>query len=124
MEKDKILIQAHRGASKRAAQNTVPAFEKAILMGADGIETDVHLTKDGIPVICHNYDIDSTSNATGFIADKTFDELRQYDFGSYFSSVYENTKIPALEELFALCAPSGLKIINVEIKNNIFFMTW
>ena len=48
-------ILAHRGANKHAPQNTIPAFLKAIELGADGVENDVHLTKDGELVICHNY---------------------------------------------------------------------
>ncbi len=64
-------VIAHRGASKAAPQNTMPAFLKAIEMGADGFENDVHLTKDGHVVICHNYDIDETSDGSGFIADYT-----------------------------------------------------
>ena len=49
-----INIIAHRGARRRAPQNTIPAFQKAIELKADGFENDVHLTKDGVIVICHN----------------------------------------------------------------------
>ena len=55
-------VIAHRGTNKKAPQNTIPAFVTAINEGTDGFETDVHLTKDGIPVICHNYTIDATSD--------------------------------------------------------------
>ncbi len=108
-------VIAHRGASKAAPQNTMPAFLKAIEMGTDGFENDVHLTKDGYVVICHNYEIDETSNGTGHIADMTFEELRQYDFGSYFSPEFAGTKIPTLEEFLAIC--KGLDVINIEIKS-------
>ena len=53
------LVLAHRGANKVAPQNTIPAFIKALEFDADGIETDVHLSKDGEIVICHNYTVDS-----------------------------------------------------------------
>ena len=72
---------AHRGANVNAPQNTIPAFLKAIEEGCDGFETDIHLTKDGVPVVCHNFTIDETSNGKGDIGDFTFDELRCYDFG-------------------------------------------
>ena len=75
-------IIAHRGANKKAPQNTLPAFRLAVEEGADGFETDVHLTKDGRAVICHNYTIDATSDGRGAIADYTFDELRLFDFGA------------------------------------------
>ena len=62
-----INIIAHRGANKQAPQNTIPAFRRAIELKADGFENDVHLTKDGVIVICHNYEIDATSTRTSII---------------------------------------------------------
>lgn len=110
-----INIIAHRGANKVAPQNTIPAFKKAIEMKADGFENDVHLTKDGVIVICHNYDIDATSTGTGLISDYTYEELLQFDFGSYFSEEFSGTKIPTLEEFLSLCS-KDTKVINIEIK--------
>ena len=107
-------VIAHRGASKAAPQNTIPAFKKAIEMGADGFENDVHLTKDGFIVICHNYEIDETSNGTGSISDYTLEELRKFDFGSYFSEEFAGTTIPTLDEFLDLCG--GVTVINIEIK--------
>ena len=78
-------IISHRGANKYAPQNTLPAFKRALEIGTDGFETDVHLTKDGKVVLCHNYTIDETSNGKGAITDMVLDELKRYDFGSYFS---------------------------------------
>ena len=71
-------ILAHRGANKHAPQNTIPAFLKAIELGADGVENDVHLTKDGELVICHNYTIDETSDGKGNISDYTLEELKKF----------------------------------------------
>lgn len=107
-------IIAHRGASKAAPQNTLAAFKKAKAMGAHGFENDVHLTKDGVIVVCHNPTIDATSNGTGAICDMTFEELRQYDFGSYFSPEFAGEKIPTLREFYEVA--QGLEIVNVEIK--------
>lgn len=109
-----VQIIAHRGACQAAPQNTIPAFLKAIEMGADGIENDVHLTKDGKIVICHNYDIDETSDGKGTIADYTLDELKKFDFGSYFSEKFKGAQIPTLEEYLDIAGP--LKVMNVEIK--------
>ena len=108
-------IIAHRGASKAAPQNTLAAFKKAKAMGAHGFENDVHLTKDGVIVVCHNPTIDATSNGTGAICDMTLEELRQYDFGSYFSPEFAGEKIPTLK--FYEVA-QGLEIVNVEIKTS------
>ena len=83
MSKCKVI--SHRGANREAPQNTLPAFEKSIEIGVDGFETDIHLTKDGIPVVCHNYTIDETSSGQGDINELTYEELLNYDFGAYFT---------------------------------------
>ena len=111
-----VKIISHRGANKVAPQNTLPAFEKSLEMKADGIETDVHLTADGVPVICHNYDIDKTSNGRGAIRKMNLDVLRQFDYGSYFSYDFEGTKIPTLDELLSFCKKADFEVINIEIK--------
>lgn len=110
-----INIIAHRGARKRAPQNTIPAFQKAIELNADGFENDVHLTKDDVIVICHNYDIDETSTGTGLIRDYTYEQLLSFDFGVKFAPEFAGTKIPRLEEFLALCS-KDTKVINIEIK--------
>lgn len=109
-----IRIIAHRGACKAAPQNTIPAFVKAIEMGADGIENDVHLTRDGAIVICHNYEVDETSDGSGLIAEHTLEELKKLDFGSYFSEEFKGVRIPTLEEFLDVAGP--LQVMNVEIK--------
>lgn len=109
-------IIAHRGAKACAPQNTLPSFARAVADRADGFETDVHLTKDGIPVICHNYDIDETSDGTGFIEKMTLAELRTHDFGSWYSEEFKGTTLPTLDEFLALAKDADVKILNVEIK--------
>lgn len=110
-------IIAHRGANLFAPQNTVPAFTKAIELGADGLETDVHITKDGQAVICHNYSIDETSNGLGNISERTLRELKSHDFGGYFSRRFKGTPLPSLDEFLEICKNSSLKIMNIELKH-------
>ena len=62
-----INVQAHRGASGYAPENTLAAFQMAVDMKADGIECDIHLSSDGIFVVCQDETIDRTSNGTGKI---------------------------------------------------------
>lgn len=112
----KINVISHRGANIYAPQNTIPAFEKAVEIGIDGFETDIHLTKDGFPVICHNYTIDKTSNGKGSISQMTLEELKGYDFGSYFSKKYAGTPLPTLDEFLELVAKTDVKILNIELK--------
>ncbi len=107
-------IIAHRGANKLAPQNTKAAFKKALEIGVDGFENDVHLTKDGHIVICHNYTVDETSNGSGLISEMTFKELRNLDFGSYFSEEFKGEKIMTLAEFLEISR--DLELINIEIK--------
>ena len=68
---NKPLIWAHRGASAYAPENTLPAFEKAVEMKADGVELDIQLTKDDRIVVIHDETIDRTSNGSGWVKDMT-----------------------------------------------------
>ena len=108
------LVIAHRGANRLAPENTLPAFRKALEFNVDGFENDVHMTSDGHLVVCHDDAVDRTSNGTGLICEKTFEELRALDFGGWFSPDFAGEKIPTLAEFFELCGP--LKVVNVEIK--------
>ena len=63
------LIWGHRGASGHAPENTLPAFKMAADMGADGVELDIQLTKDGEIVVCHDETIDRTSSGKGWLKD-------------------------------------------------------
>jgi glycerophosphoryl diester phosphodiesterase len=116
----KPVIIAHRGASKKAPENTMPAFKKAVELGAGGIELDVQLSSDGHLVVIHDEKVDRTSNGKGLVRDKTLAELRSLDFGGWFSEEFEGTGIPLLEEVFELY--SGWDgMLNIEIKNGPVF---
>ena len=97
-------------------------FEKSIEIGCDGFETDVHLTKDGFPVICHNFTIDETSTGKGAIKNMTLEELRQYDFGKYKGAEFEGTKIPTMDEFLEVSKKMGEKmnVLNIELKSEKF----
>lgn len=110
-----VKIWAHRGASAQAPENTLLAFAKAIDMKADGFELDVQLTRDKVPVICHDFEIDRVSNGKGLIKDHTLSELRLLDFNRHFPELGFAT-IPTLAEVFDLIRPTNLEI-NVEIKS-------
>lgn len=113
------LIWAHRGASGHAPENTLPSFQLAAEMGADGVELDVQLTKDGELVVCHDETIDRTSNAKGWIKDYSLSNLKKLDF-SYGNLAYEGVQIPTLSEVLDLLGPTGLTV-NIEIKSGIIF---
>lgn len=113
----KSLVISHRGANRYAPQNTLPAFQKSVELGADGFETDVHITKDGKVVLCHNYTIDETSDGCGEISKKTLEELKGYDFGKYFSDKFKGTKIPTIDEFLSLVETTDISVLNIEIKS-------
>lgn len=113
----KPLVITHRGANKYAPQNTIPAFKKAVEIGTDGFETDVHITKDGKIAICHNYTIDETSTGKGNIADMTLAQLKKFDFGSYFSKNFEGTEIPTIDEFLSYVETTDISVLNIEIKS-------
>lgn len=112
-----IDVISHRGANIYAPQNTLPAFKKSLEIGVDGFETDIHITKDGQLVLCHNYTIDSTSDGKGSISQMTLAELRNYDFGSYFSPKYIGTRIPTMDEFLSLVENADIKVLNIELKS-------
>jgi len=109
-------IIAHRGANAYAPENTLPAFEKALAMGADGVETDVLLTADGVVVLSHDDTIDRCSDGTGRVDAMTLAQLREYDFGAWFNAVFAGTKIPTLGEFLDAVQDAGL--ILIELKSN------
>jgi len=114
------LVIAHRGASAYAPENTMPAFEKALELGAEGIELDVHMTADGEIVVIHDHTIDRTSNGKGMVKDLTLDEIKKFDFGSWFDPSFEGVSIPTLREVMELLRDwDGL--LNIEIKSGPIF---
>lgn len=112
----KILNIAHRGYSGKFDENTMIAFKKAIEYNADGIETDVQLSKDGIPVLIHDETLDRTTNGNGFVKDYKLSELKEL-------KTKNGQKIPTLQELLELISSSNLKILNLELKNSVFEYT-
>jgi glycerophosphoryl diester phosphodiesterase len=88
------LVWAHRGASAYAPENTLSAFEKAIQMGSDGIELDVHMCLDGELVVIHDETVDRTSNGTGAIADMTLEQLKKLDFSNGFTNMGGQASLP------------------------------
>ena len=117
----KPLIWAHRGASGYAPENTIAAFEKAVELGAYGVELDIQMTRDHEIVVLHDETIDRTSTGKGWLKDFAFPELRHFDF-SYQKKFPGSPRmhIPRMSEVFALIKPTGLSI-NIELKTGVVF---
>nr|WP_255421944.1 glycerophosphodiester phosphodiesterase [Tessaracoccus sp. MC1627] len=110
-------VWAHRGASAYAPENTLPAFQLALQMGADGVELDVQRTADGHVVAIHDETINRTSNGFGRVVDQTLEELRHCDFSNGFAG-RRNVKIPTLRDVLDLFRGTDVRV-NIELKNTV-----
>lgn len=90
------------------------AFSAAVEDGADGLELDIHLSRDGVPVVIHDETLDRTTDGCGFVADKTWQQLQQLDAGSWFSPESAGEAIPALEDVLKVF--DGQLRFNLELK--------
>lgn len=108
------LVSAHRGESRHAPENTIPAIMLAIENEADYVEIDVRLTKDGQVILMHDADTKRTTDKKLIVKDSTYDELLTLDAGSWFAPEYAGTRIPTLEEVIELC--KGKIMLNIELK--------
>jgi glycerophosphoryl diester phosphodiesterase len=111
----RMLVLGHRGASAYTPMNTLPAFELALAQGADGIELDVHLSKDGALIVLHDFTVDHTTNSSGYVRDMTLAQLKALDAGAWFAEKFIGTRIPTLDEVFE--SVGNKLLINVEIKS-------
>jgi glycerophosphoryl diester phosphodiesterase len=118
------LVYAHRGASARFAEHTRAAYLQALADGADGVECDVHLTRDQHVVLFHDSNLDRTSSGTGPIGERTLGELRELDFSSWkgvrvpdeFGALSE--QLLTLPELLDLLGAAGREIgLAIELKH-------
>ncbi len=112
--KRKPLIVAHRGSSAIAPENTLASFRQAVEDGADAIELDVHLSKDGEVFVIHDSRLERTTSGQGFVQNHTLDQLKHLDAGSWFHDKFRGEKLSILAEVFELFR--GKIGINVEIK--------
>ena len=111
-----MKIIAHRGFSGIYPENTMLAFRKAIEIGADGIELDVHLSKDGQVMIIHDEALKRTTGLDGVISDYTRAELEKISAGKTKNDEFGFTPIPSLEEYLAFMAEHKDKFTNIELK--------
>ena len=112
---------AHRGASGFAPENTQGAFQKAIDLGTDYIECDVHLSKDGELIIMHDDKVDRTTNGKGFVKDFTLSELKKLDSGGKFHASFSGEQIITLDEF--LDEFYGQVGLIIEIKKPLMYPT-
>ncbi|MBD2039570.1 glycerophosphodiester phosphodiesterase [Microcoleus sp. FACHB-672] len=112
-----IEIIAHRGFSAIAPENTLAAFSAAIQHGADSIEFDIQLSADGVSVVIHDATLDRTTGTAGTVTEKTLEQLKALDAGSWFSEEYAGERIPTLKEVL-IAIKSIKKFIYLDVKKH------
>lgn len=108
-----MKVYAHRGCTRGYPENTRPALLAALTSGVDGIEFDVRLSRDGVPMVIHDDRIDRTSDGVGAVAEMSLDELRAVDAGAWFDPRFAGERFVTLDE--ALCLDAGLDL-NIHLK--------
>ena len=114
-----IVSIAHRGASGsgHAPENTLAAFREAIEIGVNGVECDVHCTKDGHLVVIHDGTLARTTDMSGIIENMTLDEVKKADAGSWFDPQFAGERIPTLREVLELAKGKAITVIEVKPEN-------
>ncbi len=108
------LVFGHRGARAVAPENTKTSFMKALDLGADGVELDVRLTRDGSVVVIHDAALDRTTDGSGVVEESDFASIAKLDAGSWFNRSFKGVEVPTLAEILKTLA--GRTQINVELK--------
>lgn len=119
------LLIAHRGASTLAPENTLAAFALALRAGADGLEFDVRLSGDGVPVVIHDATLNRTGDRREAISTLSMAELEKVDVGSWFNrrfprrarAEYAKERLPSLEQLFAAVSDNDC-LLYLELKSD------
>lgn len=109
------IVEAHRGDSAHAPENTMAAFRQAASLGARWIELDVHATRDGVPVVIHDARLERTTDGTGAVRDLTWEEISRLDAGSWRAPAFAGEPPARFVDVAQWAAASGVDI-NTEIK--------
>src|ERR1700716_2888493 len=112
----RVWVIGHRGAMGYCPENTFASFERALELGADWIELDVHLTRDGELAVIHDELVDRTTDGHGLVKDHTLAELKQLDAGAWFGPEFAGQRIPTLDEVL-VWARARQAVVDIEIKN-------
>lgn len=115
-------VWGHRGAMDFAPQNTLPSFLLAQDQGADGVELDVQLTKDGVVVVFHDARVDALTDGRGPLAELPWTLVRKLDAGAHFGRSWRGTGIPTLADVLEAMDPR--MTVNIELKTSLSEETW
>lgn len=109
-------VFGHRGAMGYAPENTMASFRKAVELGVDAIELDVHLTRDSEVVVVHDANLERTTSGRGLVRDHTLAEVRTLDAGASFGPAFAGERVPTLDEVLAWARDRC--VLDIEIKGD------
>jgi glycerophosphoryl diester phosphodiesterase len=112
----KVLVIGHRGALGYAPENTLASFERGVECGADLLELDIHLSRDGELIVMHDADVSRTTDGRGHIENMTLTDIKKLDAGSWFAPQYQGERVPTLSEV--LNWAKGRVSLVIEIKGD------
>ncbi|MGE5848955.1 MAG: glycerophosphodiester phosphodiesterase [Candidatus Methylomirabilota bacterium] len=113
---ERLEVHAHRGASGLAPENTLAAFRKALELGVDALEMDLHVTRDGEVVVIHDEKLERTTDGRGCIDELTLDEVKRWDAGGKFAPAFRGERIPTLREVIELVKATGDTRIRLDLE--------
>lgn len=109
-------VVGHRGAMGSSPENTLGSFARAAKLGADWIELDVHLSRDGVPVVIHDDTLARTTSGRGAVRARSAAQLTKLDAGSWFGDAWASERVPTLEQALSWAEGAGVGV-EIELKN-------
>ena len=106
---------AHRGLSISMPENSIPAFAAAVAAGAHEIEFDLWLSADGVPVVCHDPDLNRVAGVDKIVSESSWEDISKIDLGAFKGKEWSGIKIPRFEDILAIA--DGSFGMNIHIKN-------
>ncbi len=117
VKKQRLLVAGHRGYMAKYPENTLLSIQKSIELGVDMIEIDIALSKDLIPVLCHDDTLDRTTSGSGLVSDFTLEELKTLDAGIKRDTQFEGLPIPSFAEFCDFMRDYPNILLNVDLKH-------
>jgi len=111
-----LEVHAHRGGAGLAPENTLAAFRKALELGVDALEMDLHVTRDGVVVVIHDETLDRTTDGRGDVGDLSLEGVKRSDAGGKFAPAFRGERVPSLREVIDLVKTSGNGRVRLDLE--------
>ena len=112
----RLEVHAHRGGAGLAPENTLAAFRKALELGVDALEMDLHVTRDGAVVVIHDETLDRTTDGRGGVSALSLEEVKRSDAGRKFAPAFRGERIPTLREVIDLVKAMGDTPVRLDLE--------